>query len=145
MPGDLKTYLEGRKAAAARVKKPDLQLQLLNFARDADAQFKIILSVANKLTDELSGSGVLGVGLSESDGLIRGITLQLTVGEKTIKSSIQVVSNVIYVTMNSPLAPAVVIADNTIHVGFVNSVELDELDAELIRSLVRQMIDQLFA
>jgi hypothetical protein len=146
MPGNLKTYLEGKKAAAGRVKEPDnLQLQLLNFARNADAQLKAILSVANGLTDELSGSGVLGVGLSESDGLISGITLQLTVGEKTVKSSIKVVSKIIYVTMSSPLAPTVITADNTIHVGFVNSVELDELDAELIRSLVKQMIDQIFA
>jgi hypothetical protein len=145
MPGNLKTYLEGKKAAAGRVKEPDnLQFQLLNFARNADAQLKAILSVANGLIDELSGSGVLGVGLSESDGLISGITLQLTVGEKTVKSSIKVVSKIIYVTMSSPLAPPVITADNTIHVGFVNSVELDELDAELIRSLVKQMIDQIF-
>jgi hypothetical protein len=86
MSDNLRAYLEEKKAVADRAKEPQrLQEQLLkDFARNADAKFKSVLPAANRLSDELSGSAVLGVGLLQTDSLIRGITLQLTTNDKAI-------------------------------------------------------------
>jgi hypothetical protein len=152
MSDNLRAYLEEKKAVAERANEPQrLQDQLLkDFARNADAKFKSVLPAANRLSDELSGSAVLGVGLLQTDSLIRGITLQLTTNDKAITYTIEVELMGIHVKAGMPMPiTASVSATNPnshgLHIVFVNAIELSDVNDELISSLVKQMIDKLYS
>jgi hypothetical protein len=152
MSDNLRAYLEEKKAVAERAKEPQrLQDQMLkDFARNADAKFKSVLPAANRLSDELSGSAGLGVGLLQADSLIHGITLQLTANDKAITYTIEVELMGIHVKAGMPMPlTASVSATNPnphgLHVVFVSAIELSDVNDELIASLVKQMIDKLYS
>ena len=151
MSDNLRTYLEEKKAVAERAKEPQrLQDQLLkDFAQNADEKFKSVVPVANRLSDELSGSAVLGVGLLQTDSLIRGITLQLTTNDKAITYTIEVELKEILVKAGVPIPitesmPATNPNSHGLHIIFVRAIELYDVNDELITELVKQMIDKLY-
>ena len=151
MSDNLRNYLEEKKAVAERAKEPQrLQDQLLkDFAQNADEKFKSVVPVSNRLSDELSGAAALGVVLLLTDSLIHGITLQLTTNDKSITYTIELELMEIHVKTGVPIpiteaVPATNQNPHGLHIMFVRTIELHDVNDELITALVKQMIDKLY-